>query len=41
MRSGNTAPRKTIMIFDHIPMPNQMIKSGNQISRGVAFRAET
>src|SRR5215472_1678179 len=41
IRSGNTAPRNTIAIFDHMPMPSQSISNGRKTNRGVALKAVT
>ena len=37
MMIGMTAPRKTTTTFDQMPMPNQMMMSGNNVTRGTAF----
>ena len=41
MSRGNTAPTKTIMIFDHIPIPNHRMKRGRKMSLGVALKTVT
>src|SRR5215475_1695372 len=41
MSRGNTAPTKTIMTFDHIPIPNQRMKRGRKMSLGVALKTVT
>ena len=41
MRIGMTAPRKTTMTFDQMPMPNQMMMSGSSVTRGTALSVST
>ena len=41
MRIGMTAPRKTTTTFDQMPMPNQMMISGNRVTRGTALSVST
>src|SRR6516165_4246443 len=41
MRIGMTAPRKTTTTFDQMPMPNQMMMSGNSVTRGTALSVST
>src|SRR5947207_7418474 len=41
MRIGITAPRKTTATFDQMPIPNQMMMSGNNVMRGTALSVST
>ena len=41
MRTGITAPRNTTTTFDQIPMPHQMMMSGNSVTRGTALSVST
>ena len=36
MTIAKNAPRKTTAIFDQMPIPNQMMRSGSRTMRGVA-----
>ncbi len=38
---GMTAPRKATTTFDQMPMPNQMMISGSNVTRGTAFNVST
>ena len=41
IRIGMTAPRKTTTTLDQMPMPNQMMMSGNSVTRGTALSVST
>ena len=41
MRIGMTAPRKTTMTLDQMPMPNQITISGSSVTRGTALSVST
>src|SRR5262249_56161335 len=41
MRIGMTAPMKTTTTLDQMPMPNQMMRSGNSVTRGTALSVST
>ena len=41
IRIGMTAPRKTTTTLDQMPMPNQMMISGNSVTRGTALSVST